>query len=116
MHARDVLRRQVDKALEGLDALLLPTLPIGAPLIGANSVRVGSTDEPLRAIMLRLTQLFDITGHPAIAIPCGTGRDGFPRSLQLVGHRGGTERLLDVAAAVEAQIAGGSGSVGGGVG
>jgi Asp-tRNA(Asn)/Glu-tRNA(Gln) amidotransferase A subunit family amidase len=66
--------------------------------------------------MLRLTQLFDITGHPAIALPCGTGGDGLPRSLQLVGHRGGTERLLDVAAAVEAQITGGSGSVGGGVG
>ena len=116
MHARDVLRRHVDKALEGLDALLLPTLPIGAPVIGASSVRVGSADEPLRAIMLRLTQLFDITGHPAIALPCGASTDGFPRSLQLVGHRGGTERLLDVAAAIEAQIAGGSGSVGGGVG
>jgi aspartyl-tRNA(Asn)/glutamyl-tRNA(Gln) amidotransferase subunit A len=116
MHARDVLRRAVDKALEGLDALVLPTLPIGAPRIGDTTVNVGGTDEPVRAMMLRLTQLFDITGHPAIALPCGTGGDGLPRSLQLVGHRGGTERLLDVAAAVEAQITGGSGSVGGGVG
>ena len=116
LHARDVLRRHVDKALEGLDALLLPTLPIGAPPIGAGSVRVGPTEEPLRAIMLRLTQLFDITGHPAIALPCGIGSDGFPRSVQLVGHRGATERLLDIAAAIEAQITGGSGSVGGGVG
>ncbi len=116
MHARDVLRRVVDKALEGLDALLLPTLPIGAPPLGAPTVRVGHADEPVRAIMLRLTQLFDITGHPAIAIPCGSGKDGYPRSVQLVGHRGGTERLLDVAAGIEGQIAGGSGSVGGGVG
>jgi aspartyl-tRNA(Asn)/glutamyl-tRNA(Gln) amidotransferase subunit A len=116
MHAREVLRRHVDTALEGLDALLLPTVPIGAPVIGEPTVRLGDTDEPVRAIMLRLTQLFDITGHPAIAIPCGIGKDGYPRSLQLVGHRGGTERLLDVAAAVEAQITGGSGSVGGGVG
>jgi len=116
LHARDALRRHVDNAIKGLDALLLPTLPIGAPPIGANSVRVGPGSEPVRAIMLRLTQLFDITGHPAIALPCGIGKDGFPRSVQLVGHRGGTERLLDVAAALEAQIAGGSGSVGGGVG
>ena len=35
MHARAVLRRAVDKALEGLDALLLPALAIGAPPIGA---------------------------------------------------------------------------------
>jgi Asp-tRNA(Asn)/Glu-tRNA(Gln) amidotransferase A subunit family amidase len=67
-------------------------------------------------MMLRLTQLFNITGHPAIALPCGTGRDGLPRALQLVGHRGGTERLLAVAAAVERQIIGGDGSVGGGTG
>ena len=116
MQARDVLRRHVDKALEGLDALLLPALPIGPPRIGDSTVDIGGVAEPVRAIMLRLTQLFDITGHPAIALPCGVGKDGFPRSLQLVGHRGSTERLLDVAAAVESQMTGGSGSVGGGVG
>ena len=116
MHARAVLRAAVDRALEGLDALLLPGLAIGAPPIGASSVRVGERTEPVRAIMLRLTQLFNITGHPAIVIPCGNGADGLPRSVQLVGHRGATERLLDVAASLEDQIMGGAGSVGGGVG
>ena len=38
MHARTVLRRAVDRALEGLDALLLPALPIGAPPLGAATV------------------------------------------------------------------------------
>jgi aspartyl-tRNA(Asn)/glutamyl-tRNA(Gln) amidotransferase subunit A len=116
MHARTRLRAAVDHALEGLDALLLPALAIGAPPIGAATVDIGASTEPVRAIMLRLTQLFNITGHPAIAIPCGSGVDGLPRALQLVGHRGGTERLLDVAAAIERQIMGGAGSVGGGVG
>jgi aspartyl-tRNA(Asn)/glutamyl-tRNA(Gln) amidotransferase subunit A len=116
MHARTVLRKAVDKALEGLDALLLPALPIGAPPIGASTVAIRGGTEPVRAMMLRLTQLFNITGHPAIALPCGRGGDGLPRALQLVGHRGGTERLLAVAAAVERQIIGGDGSVGGGAG
>jgi aspartyl-tRNA(Asn)/glutamyl-tRNA(Gln) amidotransferase subunit A len=116
MHARLALRRAVDHALEGLDALLLPALPIGAPALGAASVAVGGATEPVRATMLRLTQLFNITGHPAIAMPCGTGGDGLPRAIQLVGHRGSTERLLEVAAAVERQIIGGAGSVGGGTG
>jgi aspartyl-tRNA(Asn)/glutamyl-tRNA(Gln) amidotransferase subunit A len=116
MHARTILRRAVDRALEGLDALALPALAIPAPPIGAASVAVGASTEPVRAIMLRLTQLFNITGHPAIAIPCGKGRDGLPRALQLVGHRGSTERLLAVAATVERQIIGGDGSVGGGTG
>jgi aspartyl-tRNA(Asn)/glutamyl-tRNA(Gln) amidotransferase subunit A len=116
MHARTMLRKAVDKALEGLDALLLPALAIGAPPIGANSVTVRGQSEPVRAMMLRLTQLFNITGHPAIAMPCGRGGDGMPRSVQLVGHRGGTERLLAVAAALERQMMGGAGSVGGGAG
>jgi aspartyl-tRNA(Asn)/glutamyl-tRNA(Gln) amidotransferase subunit A len=101
MHARTVLRKAVDKALEGLDALLLPALAIGAPPIGASSVTIRGGAEPVRAMMLRLTQLFNITGHPAIALPCGRGADGLPRALQLVGHRGGTDRLIAVAAAVE---------------
>jgi aspartyl-tRNA(Asn)/glutamyl-tRNA(Gln) amidotransferase subunit A len=116
LHARAVLMRAVDRALEGLDALVLPALAIGAPPLGANSVIVQGTQEPVRAMMLRLTQLFNVTGHPAIAVPCGTGPDGLPRSVQLVGHRGGTERLLAVAAALEGQIIGGAGSVGGGAG
>lgn len=116
LHARIALGRAVDKALEGLDALLLPALAIGAPTLGAATVTIGQSSEPVRAMMLRLTQLFNITGHPAIALPCGKGSDGLPRGLQLVGHRGGTERLLAVAAAVERQIIGGDGSVGGGAG
>jgi aspartyl-tRNA(Asn)/glutamyl-tRNA(Gln) amidotransferase subunit A len=104
MHARIALRRAVDRALEGADALILPAMAIGAPPLGAASVDVDGRKEPVRAVMLRLTQLFNITGHPAIAIPCGRGVDGLPRAIQLVGHRGSTERLIQVALAVERQV------------
>jgi aspartyl-tRNA(Asn)/glutamyl-tRNA(Gln) amidotransferase subunit A len=106
MHARMALRRSVDRALEGVDALILPAMPIGAPPLGAASVEIDGNKEPVRAVMLRLTQLFNITGHPAIAIPCGRGADGMPRAIQLVGHRGSTERLIQVALAVERTVAG----------
>ena len=99
---RNALRIRVDQALDGCDALLLPTLPIGAPPLGAGTVDVGGRSEPVRGAMLRLTQLFNLTGHPSIALPAGAGRDGLPRSLQLVGQRNATERLLAIAAAVEA--------------
>jgi aspartyl-tRNA(Asn)/glutamyl-tRNA(Gln) amidotransferase subunit A len=118
MRLRDVLTRQVDEALRGCDALLLPSLAIPAPPLGAATVDVGGTTQPVRAAMLKLTQLFNMTGHPAIALPAGFGTDGLPRSIQLVGQRGRTERLLDIAAAVElaAQTTVGPGSVGGGTG
>jgi Asp-tRNA(Asn)/Glu-tRNA(Gln) amidotransferase A subunit family amidase len=116
MRMRDVLTGAVDRALEQCDALLLPALPIAPPPIGAASVEVDGVREPVRALMLKLTQLFNLTGHPAIALPGLPGTDGLPRGLQLVGHRGRTERLLDVAAAVERYITAGPGSVGGGTG
>ena len=116
MHQREQLTAEVDEALERCDALVLPALPIPAPPVGASSVDVGGTRQPVRAMMLKLTQLFNLTGHPAIALPAGIAGDGLPRGLQLVGPRGRTERLLDVAAAVELQIAAGPGSVGGGTG
>ena len=39
----------------------------------------------MRNITLRLTQPFNISGHPAITLPCGRTRDGLPVGAQLVG-------------------------------
>ena len=107
---------QVDLALAGCDALLLPALAIPAPPLGAGSIDVDGTPEPVRAAMLRLTQLFNLTGHPAIAMPAGTEAGGLPVGMQLVGRCRETFALLDAAEAVEAQMDGGAGSVGGGTG
>ena len=104
MGLRARLTAAVDRALDRCDALLLPALPIPAPPVGATAVTVNGVDMPIRATMLGRTQLFNITGHPAIALPAGRGPDGLPRSLQIVGHRGRTERLLDIAAALETII------------
>jgi aspartyl-tRNA(Asn)/glutamyl-tRNA(Gln) amidotransferase subunit A len=116
MHLREVLRRTVNAALDGCDALLLPAQPVPAPDLGVAMVDVDGIKEPVRGAMLRLTQLFNITGHPAIALPAGTTRDGWPIGLQLVGHFGAASRLMRLAARVEPYSTGGEGSVGGGTG
>jgi Asp-tRNA(Asn)/Glu-tRNA(Gln) amidotransferase A subunit family amidase len=95
------LRGEVDAALAGADVLALPTLPIPAPAIGQTMARLGDADVPVRAVMLRLTQLFNITGHPAISLPCGRTAAGLPVGLQLVGARDGTPALLRIALACE---------------
>jgi aspartyl-tRNA(Asn)/glutamyl-tRNA(Gln) amidotransferase subunit A len=104
LRGRDVLTHEVNALLHGRDALLLPTLPIGAPRLGATTVRIGGSDEPVRNVMLRLTQLFNITGHPALTLPCGVTSERLPIGLQVVGARGRTAELLGIAAAVEAQV------------
>ena len=100
---REVLRREVNAALTGYDALVLPSLPIPAPILGAAVVRLNNVDHPVRAVMLRLTQLFNLTGHPAISIPCGRTRAGLPCGLQLAGST--TESLLRVAQKCEPHLA-----------
>jgi aspartyl-tRNA(Asn)/glutamyl-tRNA(Gln) amidotransferase subunit A len=105
--ARTEYRRAVTRALEHCDAIALPTLPIVPPPMGTVNADIpgNAKDAPLtvRAAMLRLTQLFNITGHPAISIPVRTS--GLPVGLQLVGGRDRTEGLLRVALACEHVVA-----------
>ena len=78
-----LLRKTYDDVLARYDLLLMPTLPMKAtPLPPANA--------PLalwcrRAFeMLPNTCPFDVTGHPAMNIPCGMS-DGLPVGMMLVG-------------------------------
>jgi aspartyl-tRNA(Asn)/glutamyl-tRNA(Gln) amidotransferase subunit A len=101
---QDEIRGDVDAALTDVDALVLPGMAIPAPVLGTDNITIDGVDEPVRPLMLRLTQPFNLSGHPAIVLPCGRTRDGLPLSLQLVGHKAATAALLDVAAAVEALL------------
>ncbi|MDT7950999.1 MAG: amidase [Acetobacteraceae bacterium] len=77
------LRAAYDEALGRYDLLLMPTTPIKAqkmPPAGAHrSEIVGHALE-----MISNTAPFDITHHPAMAIPCGMS-DGLPVSMMLIG-------------------------------
>jgi aspartyl-tRNA(Asn)/glutamyl-tRNA(Gln) amidotransferase subunit A len=96
-----VLRDEVNATLADCDALVLPTLPIPAPTLGADTVRIGHMEEPVRMITLRNTQLFNLTGHPAISLPCGRTSAGLPVGLQLVGAHGRTDALARIALTCE---------------
>ena len=104
LRGRDLLIAEVDAALDGRDALLLPSMAVPAVRLGATTVKIGAVEEPVRNITLRLTQLFNITGHPAITLPCARTTDGLPIGVQLVGERHRTDALLSAAAAVESLL------------
>ena len=61
--------------------------------------------EAVRSLMLRCTQPFNLSGHPAISLPCGRTPAGLPIGLQLVGHKGRTPALVQAALAAELAIA-----------
>jgi amidase len=88
---------EVDAALEGVDALVLPTMPVPTLTLvegrdGRAAIRVTAFVRP-----------FNLSGHPAISIPLPP-RAGYSVGLQLVGRRGGDAELCAVARAVEAAM------------
>ena len=101
LRGREVISQEVERALADVDALILPALAVEAPPLGAATVPVKGGNEPVRNAMLRCTQPFNVSGHPAISVPCGVTSSGLPIGLQIVGHRGRTSDLLRVARAVE---------------
>ena len=66
-------------------------------------MEIDGRQESVRSLMLRLTQLFNLTGHPAVSLPAGTNGAGLPCAVQLIGTR--TEPLLWLARACEHQLA-----------
>jgi aspartyl-tRNA(Asn)/glutamyl-tRNA(Gln) amidotransferase subunit A len=105
LRGKAVIAHEVDQALDGIDALVLPSLTIPAPPLGAATVPVKGGPDAVRSLMLRCTQPFNLSGHPAVSIPCGKTKGGLPIGLQLVGHKGRTPALVQAALAAEFAIA-----------
>ncbi|QQA43876.1 amidase [Pelagovum pacificum] len=86
------LARQVDAALDGFDAIVTATTLGPAPAFKA--FENGAVWTPMR------TFPFNVTGHPAISVPCGMA-DGLPLGLQIIGRHGAEARICRIADAFE---------------
>lgn len=97
LEVREELRAEFARAFERTDALLAPTAPIAAPLIGDEEICIGAQKESVRAALLRLNRSANFVGLPAISIPCGFTRSGLPIGLQLIGAARSEAHLLRIA-------------------
>ena len=77
-----VLQAAYDSALARFDLLLMPTLPLRAtPIPGSTASKAEIVQRAFE--MLPNTCPFDVTGHPAMSLPCGLS-DGRPVGLMLI--------------------------------
>jgi amidase len=88
-----------DGALDSVDLLAMPTLPMkSTPLPAADAPREEVVARALE--MIPNTAPFDVSGHPAMTVPCGLS-DGLPVGMMLVGRRWEEETVLRAARAFE---------------
>jgi aspartyl-tRNA(Asn)/glutamyl-tRNA(Gln) amidotransferase subunit A len=90
-----LLRRQFERTFENYDLLIMPTTPVEAPPIdGPDAVE-------LARLLTRYTAPFNLTGLPALSLPCGFTPAGLPVGLQLIGPHWAEARVLRAGYAYE---------------
>jgi aspartyl-tRNA(Asn)/glutamyl-tRNA(Gln) amidotransferase subunit A len=106
MFERTALFRRVQGWLERNDVLVTPTLARTALPIEQDPFEPieidGAVVGELRGNLFPYTLPFNITGHPAMTVPCGFGADGLPVGLQIVGRLHDEPSVLRVGALYEA--------------
>ena len=84
--ARSILKAELASALEVVDLLVTPTVPVPAPRINQSAIEWDDGTEPVVAALTRNTRLFNLTGLPAITVPCGFTSQNLPVGLQIIGR------------------------------
>jgi aspartyl-tRNA(Asn)/glutamyl-tRNA(Gln) amidotransferase subunit A len=102
---RTLIFRRVQGLLSRFDFLVSPTL--SRPALAADHdpfqpiTIEGEEAGSIRSAWYPYTWPFNLTGHPAVSLPCGWSSDGLPIGVQLVGPWYADRRVLALAARLE---------------
>jgi aspartyl-tRNA(Asn)/glutamyl-tRNA(Gln) amidotransferase subunit A len=94
---RSLIRQEMAAVLRRVDALVMPTVPIPAPRIGQTTVDIGPERVETMWALSRLTRPANLSGFPAISVPCGFTQGGLPIGLQLTGRPFAEATILQIA-------------------
>jgi aspartyl-tRNA(Asn)/glutamyl-tRNA(Gln) amidotransferase subunit A len=89
------VRKRCEIFFESHDFLITPSTPAAAPFIAGND----AVEQAGR--LNRFTSPFNLTGLPAISVPCGFTKDGLPIGLQIVARPWADAKVLNAAYAYE---------------
>ncbi len=103
LQARSVIRDALRAAFEdhNLDAVVTPTLPATAAPAGDQRLECGGVMEDVTAAYVRTTAPFNLSGQPALSVPCGFDDKGLPAGLQIAGRPFDEATVLQIGAAYE---------------
>lgn len=94
---KEEIKQSFLKAIEGYNAMLVPTTMISAPSLDQNEIEIRGKMYEVYSSLSRLTTVFDITGLPALNIPAGFVDNRLPVGVQLVGRPFDEPQILKIA-------------------
>lgn len=97
---RHQLREEFKQTFEKVDVLISPTHPFTAALIGQDKLMLNGREVNLFDSVSRFTRPANLTGIPALSIPCGLS-NGLPVGMQIMGAPFQEGTVLKVAKAIE---------------
>ncbi len=97
----EIYRQQTNALFDSVDIILTPTTPEIAKKIGTVKTSRNGVDEAVGNAITRFTSFFNMTGHPAVSLPCGMHSEGLPIGVQLVGRYFEEAVVLQVAHIIE---------------
>lgn len=97
---RRSIKQDFTAALQDVDIIIAPTLPVMPPDIGSSVADLNGQEVDLIDNFIRFTGPSNLTGLPALTVPAGLN-DGLPVGMQLIGRAFDEETLFRVAAQVE---------------
>lgn len=83
---RRIIAGEFRAAFQKVDVLATPTIPIPAPRIDQSEVNLAGQTMSALNVIWRNTYPANLTGSPALCVPCGFSEGGLPISLQLIGR------------------------------
>ena len=100
---RQVIADQMRETFAGnrLDAFMTPTVPATAQLHDQEEFAYPGGEEPVISSFVRTTAPFNLTGQPALSVPCGFTDGVLPLGLQVVGRPFAEDMVLRIGNAYE---------------
>jgi aspartyl-tRNA(Asn)/glutamyl-tRNA(Gln) amidotransferase subunit A len=83
------------------DVIVTPSEPMVAPKIGQQTMSFDGVEESVDSALVRYLAPFNLTGLPALSIPCGFSSGGLPIGLQIIGKAYDESTVLRVGNAYE---------------
>ncbi len=99
--AADTVQHEIRRAMDVADVIVTPTNPIPAPRIDQTMITFSGTDVWVMSLMPTLTFVHNLTGAPAVTVPCGFAASGLPIGFQIAGRLFDEATVLRVAYAYE---------------